>query len=76
MCILATALLTTAYAQAPGGVTPLSNLRNKIIPTTIGTIRVDTVSLIPQTVKVIGIADSFYTIDHVNALIILSLIHI
>ena len=70
LCFLATASLTTAYAQAPGTGKPFSNLRNKLIPTARDTIRVDTVSLIPQTVKVIGIADSLYTVDHLNALVI------
>ena len=70
LCILNTALLTTAYAQAPGSVKPFSNLRNKIISASGGTVRIDTVSLIPQTVKIIGIADSFYLIDHLNALLI------
>lgn len=70
LCLLSTVSLTTAYAQAPGDVKPFSNLRNKIVSTTKDTVRIDSVSLIPQTVRVIGIADSFYIIDYLNALII------
>lgn len=69
-CLISTASLTTAFAQAPRYAKPFSNLRNKIVPTTLDTVRIDLVSLIPQTVKIIGIADSFYTIDYLNALII------
>ncbi|HET9278873.1 MAG TPA: hypothetical protein VFN95_11825, partial [Flavitalea sp.] len=70
LCLFSTASLTTAYAQAPGSAKPFSNLRTKIISTNKDTIRLDTLSLIPQTVKVIGIADSFYAIDHVNSILI------
>ena len=70
MCLLTTASLTTAYAQAPGNAKPFSNLRNKIVPTNRDSVLIDSVSLIPQTVRVIAIADSFYTIDHLNALLI------
>ena len=70
LCFFGIASITTAYAQAPGGVKPFSNLRNKIVPTNRDSVRIDTVSLIPQTVKLIGIPDSFYVIDHLNAVLI------
>ncbi|MBC7830001.1 MAG: hypothetical protein H7122_19805 [Chitinophagaceae bacterium] len=70
MCLLSAASLTTAFAQAPADARPFSNLRNKIVSTVKDTVRIDSVSLIPQTVKIVGIADSFYTVDYLNALVI------
>lgn len=70
LCFLTTASITTAYAQARGDAKPYSNLRNKILPTNKDTVRIDSVSLIPQTVKVIGVADSFYVVDYLNAYLI------
>ena len=70
LCFITTSSLITAYAQAPGDAKPFSNLRNKIIPTNKDTVRIDSLSIIPQTVRVIGISDSLYTIDHLNGLLI------
>jgi hypothetical protein len=70
LCLLGITSLTAAFAQTPKDVKPFSNLRNKILTTSKDTTQIDSVSLIPQTVRVIGISDSLYTIDHLNALLI------
>lgn len=70
LCILTTVFVTTASAQAPAAAKPFSNLRTKIIPTNKDTVRIDTLSLIPQTVRVIQVPDSLYSIDHVNSILI------
>lgn len=56
-----------AWAQAPRGEKPLSNLRKKYIPTKPATVALDSLSIIPNTVSVVGVADSLYTIDYINA---------
>ena len=70
LCSLATASITTALAQARGNAKPYSNLRSKILPANKDTILIDTLSLIPESARVIGIADSLYRIDYLNAVLI------
>ena len=48
----------------------LSNLRNKRISTKINPFLLDKNSIIPNTVSIIGIAESSYSIDYVNATIL------
>ncbi len=66
-------ILTTAFSaagQIPAtGSKSLSNLRQKKIPVTSGAISVDSLSLVPGSLKMPGIADSLYTIDWLNGII-------
>ena len=70
MCFLASVFITSASAQVPAAGKPYSNLRTKLIPAGVDTVRLDTLSVIPQTVRVIQVPDSFYTIDFINALLV------
>lgn len=56
-----------AAAQAPRTETPLSNLRKKTISISGDTLRLDSLSIIPNTFTIAGIPDSLYSIDLVNA---------
>jgi hypothetical protein len=47
--------------------TPLSNLRKKMISTQQTTVVLDSLSIIPNTVEVIGIPPTHFSIDNVNA---------
>lgn len=48
---------------------PLSNLRKKMISSRGDAIRLDSFSIIPNTVKIPGFPDSTYDVDYVNALL-------
>lgn len=68
LCLLSAGILT-AIAQAPRTATPLSNLRSKYISTR-KSIPIDSVSIAPRTVSILGVPDSLYTVDWLNATII------
>jgi hypothetical protein len=59
-----------AAAQAPRTEKPLSNLREKTVTITSDTLRLDSLSIIPNTITIPGIPDSLYTIDFVNGRLI------
>jgi hypothetical protein len=66
LCLLFTTGLLMAAAQAPRTDKPLSNLRKKTVSITSDTLRLDSLSIIPNTLSIPGIPDSLYTIDFVN----------
>ncbi|MBS1564111.1 MAG: hypothetical protein JST39_06965, partial [Bacteroidetes bacterium] len=53
--------------QLPRADRPASNLRKKFISTHHSSIRLDSLSIIPKTLSVLGIGPEAYTIDYVNA---------
>lgn len=63
-CITASSL-----AQLTGNPVPVSNLRKKMVSTRVKSQVVDTLSIVPNTLSVIGIASSAYQIDAVDALL-------
>jgi len=65
LCFLCAGLLT-ANAQAQRNEPSLSNLRKKFISTKKPVV-LDTLSIVPKTIVVLGIADSLYEVDWVNA---------
>lgn len=56
-------------SQDRGDARPLSNLRYKMISTRTPSVRLDTLSIVPNTFVIPGIPDSAYVIDAVNATI-------
>lgn len=66
LCLLFTTGLLLANAQVPRTDTTLSNLRKKTLPVSGDTLRLDSLSVIPQTISIAGIPDSLYTVDFVN----------
>ncbi len=64
--LLVLSLLTEA--QGPGQ-PPASNLRQRSFRVESDTIKLDTVSLVPNTITVAGIPPADYSIDHINALL-------
>jgi hypothetical protein len=56
-------LVQAAFSQ------PLSNLRQKTISTTIQSIRLDSFSIVPNSVKIINVDPSDYSIDHPSAML-------
>ena len=59
-----------SFAQIPAqDHKPLSNLRKKKIPVVADTLRIDTLSVIPNTFFIESFSDSAYSFDHVNALL-------
>jgi hypothetical protein len=67
LVLLCLPLLQPVFAQAPRNDKPLSNLRKKIITTNQPVIQLDSLSLVPKTVKILGVPDSLYVVDIVNA---------
>jgi hypothetical protein len=70
--ILAFALLLGAFtgiAQPPASPLPLSNLRIKTVAVSVDSIRLDTLSIIPNTFLVNEIDSSSYRLDFVNAVL-------
>jgi hypothetical protein len=57
-------LVQTLVAQQPA---PLSNLRKKLVPVGSEMIKLDSSSIVPNSVTIIGVATENYTIDAVNA---------
>ena len=70
LCFLFCASLLTANSQSPQIEKPLSNLRNKLISTKPDTLRLDSLSIVPKTVSIVGVNDSLYSIDFINAVLI------
>jgi len=62
-----TAAKPVAKRLAPSGSMPLSNLHRKFIPVRAGPFLLDSTSIIPGSFSILGIPDSAYTINWVNA---------
>lgn len=67
MVLLCLVLVQVSLAQQP--VSPLSNLRSKFISAKTAQVKLDSVSIFPNTVSVKGIAPDQYLIDPVNAIL-------
>src|SRR5258708_40333643 len=63
-------LLIVQVLQAQKKPSPLSNLRSKYISTKAAVIKIDSVSLVPNTVNITGIESSAYKVDNVNGSLI------
>jgi len=57
----------TSWGQLPHADKPASNLRKKFISTRYPVIRLDTTSIIPHTLSVLGLGPDAYTVDYINA---------
>ncbi len=57
-------LVAAAFSQ------PLSNLRHKKISTAAQSIRLDSLSIVPNSVKIINVSPSDYRIDHPSAMLV------
>lgn len=58
-----------ATAQAPITGKPPSNLRKKLVPVSTDPRVLDSLSIIPHTLKIVGVPDSAYEVDWINALL-------
>ncbi|MEJ7739778.1 MAG: hypothetical protein WKF97_20320 [Chitinophagaceae bacterium] len=56
-----------AWGQLPGKNQPASNLRKKFISARTDLVQLDTLSIIPNTLFIVGISDTAYQLDLVNA---------
>ncbi len=65
LCLLSAGFLT-AFAQAQRSELPVSNLRKKMISTR-KPVLLDTLSIVPKTISILGVPDSLYKVDWVNA---------
>lgn len=65
LCLFSAGLLT-AVAQVPQTARSMSNLRSKYISTSKKVI-IDTLSIAPRTVNILGVPDSLYEVDWLNA---------
>lgn len=70
LCLLLTGAQLSVLAQVQRSEKPLSNLRIKKVSTRQPSIQLDSLSIIPKTVRVPAVADSLYQIDYVNARLI------
>ncbi|MDB5252421.1 MAG: hypothetical protein JWP27_1590, partial [Flaviaesturariibacter sp.] len=68
-CCLLRGLCVPAIAQGPAAGSPRSTLRIRSIPTTVDSVRLDTVSIVPSTFLMVGIPDSSYRLDFVQAIL-------
>lgn len=68
-CLLLQAFSTAALSQVRRDEKPLSNLRTKMIPVHGDPIRIDNLSIIPNTFSLPGFPDSIYQVDYVNAVL-------
>lgn len=66
-CLLFQAFFLTAFTQERRVEKPLSNLRSKMVSARSDTIRIDTLSIVPNTLSLPGFPDSIYQVDYVNA---------
>lgn len=64
LCLLGA--ISIAAGQNPRTGLSLSNLRKKVISTHKNTL-IDTVSIVPRSVKIVGVNDSLYEVDWINA---------
>ncbi|WP_315816079.1 hypothetical protein [Paraflavitalea speifideaquila] len=69
LALLSLSILQPAFAQAPRTEKSLSNLREKTILANQTVVQLDTLSIVPKTVFILGAPDSLYTIDFVNGLL-------
>lgn len=65
--MLLTGGLLPLVAQVPRETKPVSNLRTRMISTKQPIVQLDTLSLVPRTIVVMGVPDTAYEIDFVNA---------
>jgi hypothetical protein len=69
MCVVCSWLTALAWGQLPDGNT-LPNWRKKFVSTQADTIWLDTLSLVPHSLRIEALPDSSYWVDEVNAYII------
>jgi hypothetical protein len=69
LALLSLPILQPAFAQAPRTEKSLSNLRKKTILANQTVVQLDTLSIVPKTVFILGAPDSLYSIDFVNGLL-------
>lgn len=69
LCLILMEFSIGALAQFQGAGKPLSNLRSKIIVNHSDTIRLDSLSILPNSVKMPGIPSDSYSIDYINAVL-------
>jgi hypothetical protein len=65
LCLFSAGFLT-AFAQAQRSELPVSNLRKKMISTK-KPVLLDTLSIVPKTITILGVSDSLYQVDWVNS---------
>lgn len=71
ICVTLLFTFLESYSQFPAQDNkPVSNLRKKKIAVVSDTLRVDTLTIIPQTFSIAGIPDSAFFFDNINALLI------
>lgn len=66
ICLLGL-MASTVIAQIPGTEKALSNLRYKTIPVSPSPVYIDTLSIVPGTLRMAGVPDSLYHLDWLNA---------
>ena len=69
LCVLCFAGFLPAFSQVNARTAPGSNLRTKVISTRISPFRLDTISIVPNSLQITGVADSLYEIDEINSII-------
>lgn len=66
-CLLILAWVIPARSQQHRAERPLSNLRLKTVSTHTPAVQIDTQSIIPGTFSVVGLPDTLFTVDYINA---------
>ncbi len=67
LCFICCGFTILSWGQAPRAGKPISNLRKKFVSTHIPTVHLDSASIIPNTVVVLGLSADWYSIDYINA---------
>ncbi len=68
-CMLCCAGFLPAFSQVIKTANPPSNLRTRTISTRISPLKLDSVSIVPNSFQIPGISDSLYQIDEINSTI-------
>lgn len=69
LCLIVSGITLSLRAQPPRTGIPVSNLRKKSFSTKQDTLRIDSLSILPNTFSLPGINKDWYTIDYINALL-------
>jgi hypothetical protein len=69
LCLIVSGITLSLRAQNPRTGLPVSNLRKKSFSTKPDTLRIDSLSILPNTFSLPGINKDWYTIDCINALL-------
>ncbi len=67
LCSICCGFTISSWGQLPRAGKPISNLRKTYISTHTASVRLDSASIIPNTVVLLGLSPDWYTVDYIGA---------